>query len=562
MISNKESIARLVYIAKAKGVKNIVFSPGSRNAPLILSFGNDPYFNCLNIADERVAAFFAMGMALRLNEPVIICCTSGSAVLNYAPAISEAYYQKIPLIVITADRPTEWIDQRAGQTMRQRDVYTNYIRKSFELIEEPTHEDHLWYNDRLVNEAFDLAYVNGSGPVHINVPLKEPLYELKPSVDHAPKIVKTYLKVGSLSKSDKGDLIEKLARHQKILVLCGQHQPDESWQKAVSFLAGLDHVTILSETTSNLYGEHIIPCIDRTIDHLTEGDKSKLSPTLLITAGASIVSKKIRFLLRDMSIDEHWHIDPDDSYIDTYQALTCNVPMTLSDFVDDIGDALCSGVSSDYRASWQQHHRLVQHRHHDFVDQVVWSDFQVVSEVLHHLPRPSVLHMANSTSVRYVQLFDNEADITYQCNRGVSGIDGCSSTAAGYAYVDNELNTLITGDIAFFYDSNALWHHHLTSNLKIIILNNEGGNIFRVIAGPDKSGQLEKHFEAHHTANAKHLAATFGIDYLEAHDKSSLQQALKSLYANDTVPGILEVFTPRLLNDKILKDYFSYLRSN
>jgi len=191
MTSAKESISRLAIILKAKGIKNVVFSPGSRNAPLIISIANDPYFNCYNIPDERSAAFFAMGIGLSTREPVVICCTSGSAAINYGPAISEAYYQKIPLIILTADRPQEWIDQRAGQTIRQTDLYRNYIKFSTQLRQEVHDEYDLWYNDRLINQAIETATSGGDGPVHINVPLKEPLYDQVESHADVPKLIHT-----------------------------------------------------------------------------------------------------------------------------------------------------------------------------------------------------------------------------------------------------------------------------------------------------------------------------------------------------------------------------------
>ena len=239
LISDKPSIGRLVYIAKQKGIRNVVISPGSRNAPLIISFDNDPFFKCFNIPDERVAAFFALGLALRLNEPVIICCTSGSAVLNYAPAVAEAYYQKIPLIVITADRPVEWIDRRRGKRSRQRGVYHNYIQGSYELIEEPASDDHLWYNDRLINEAFDISTLLNKGPVHINIPLKEPLYDEIDSLTVLPKLISTLSTKKELMERDARLLASNFYKHKKVMILCGQHQPDEDFRKG-HFAVGRD----------------------------------------------------------------------------------------------------------------------------------------------------------------------------------------------------------------------------------------------------------------------------------------------------------------------------------
>lgn len=559
MISDKPSIGRLVQIARQKGVRNVVISPGSRNAPLIISFDNDPFFQCFNIPDERVAAFFALGLSVRLNEPVILSCTSGSAVLNYAPAIAEAYYQKIPLIVITADRPVEWIDQRAGQTMRQKDVFHNYIQSSYELIEEPVSEDHLWYNDRIINEAFDVAAILRRGPVHINIPLKEPLYDEIDRLKEAPKLIRTLASKKELSEKDAQDLASAFYSHQKIMILCGQHQPDADFQKAITELADMTQLIMLSETTTNVYSPNIITCIDRSIDDMSDEEIESYTPTLLISCGVSIISKKIRYLLRRMKIDEHWHVDPDDHFIDTYKALTLNVPQTLAQVFHIIKkyNTYKSDNESNYAQLWRSRSDIRRTKHLSFAKVAPWSDWYAVHRTLTLMPRPGVVHMANSTSVRYVQLFDSDPDIVYQCNRGVSGIDGCSSTAVGYAHASEYVNTLVTGDVAFFYDSNALWHSHVPNNLRIVLLNNEGGNIFRVIPGPDKTKQLERHFESHHNTSAEQLAAAYGIEYLRASDKEGLEEALKKLYSKENYrPMILEVFTPRFENDKVLKDYF------
>jgi len=221
-ISAKESIARLVKVCKAKSLQHVVISPGSRNAALTISFANDPFFDCLNIPDERVAAFFALGIAQQTRKPTIIICTSGTAGLNYAPAIAEAYYQKVPLLVLTADRPLEWVDQRAGQTMKQRDMYANYIKKSFELFEEPKQQEHLWFNDRIVNEAINLASSGSNGPVHINVPMREPLYEMTEADDIIdPKIIHYQDPDRSIQTTYVNELKEEWSKAKKVLLVIG-----------------------------------------------------------------------------------------------------------------------------------------------------------------------------------------------------------------------------------------------------------------------------------------------------------------------------------------------------
>lgn len=559
MVSSKESIARLIEICKAKGILNVVFSPGSRNAPLIISFGDDPHFNTFNIPDERTAGFFALGLSLHSRQATILCCTSGSALLNYGPALSEAYYQKIPLIVISADRPIEWIDQRAGQTLRQNRVFANYIRGSFELLQEATNENHLWYNDRIVNQAIDVAMVQDVGPVHINIPLHEPLYDQKASADHKPKIINSLKAVQSLSVIDANRLKEKYSNSKSVLVLCGQHHECQDWKEAIERLSNQKNVVVLSEATSNLSGDQIVCCIDRTIDRMDSKDKGLMAPSLLITCGKSIVSKKIRFLLRELDIEEHWHVDQDDTFIDTYQSLTLNVPTDILEFIRLLELSEDVEPASEFKKSWLNKYERRKEKHNEYLKEVSWSDLYVVNGLMNQLSVDHELHMANSTSVRYVQLFDIINGVSYHCNRGVSGIDGCTSTGIGYSYFSDKENILLTGDVAFFYDSNAFWHHHIPSNFKVIILNNAGGNIFRVIPGPDSTAHLETHFEAHHTITAADTAKQYGLEYLSATNESEFKNTLTQFMDYKEGAMILEVFTPRFENDKILKNYFEFI---
>jgi len=328
LLSAKQSIANAVQISAAKGIKHAVISPGSRNAALTISLDEHPDIHCVNIPDERVAAFFALGLAQETGVPVILCCTSGSAVLNYAPALVEAYYQKIPLVVMTADRPVEWIDQRAGQTMRQKEVFSNYVKGSFELMGEAQQQDHLWYNDRIVNQALDMATLDGHGPVHINFPMRQPLYdrvdikELNP-----PKIVTSIQRKNVLHQATIKELQHDWKRHKSVLVIIGQRGRSASFDRAIEALSMLPHVVTLTETTSNVCADHVYRSIDRLIDSMQVDEYQSFAPELVISCAGAIVSKKIRFMLRDMDIKSHWHIDPNDDYIDTYRALTRNIPL-------------------------------------------------------------------------------------------------------------------------------------------------------------------------------------------------------------------------------------------
>ena len=480
MVSDKESIERLVQICNQKGVRKVVISPGSRNAPLIISFDNHPHFDCFNIPDERVAGFFALGLALQSNEPVVLCCTSGSALLNYAPAIAEAYYQKIPLIVLSADRPVEWIDQRAGQTLRQKDAFRNFIKGSYALFEEAVHEDQLWYNDRIINEAIDVSLKGSKGPVHINVPLREPLYGHHPSFTAKPKIVQSFVPESHLTDAHWGVLKEIWHKAARVLVLCGQGNYTNQLTEYINNLAQTRQVIVLTECTSNISSPFAIQCIDRTIESITDVILDDFTPELLITMGNAVVSKKIRFLFRKMKIAHHWHVDEADFYIDTYKSLTINVPLRPYNFLQILDREPKATRDHTFHQMWEAYQSVAKKIHLDYLNSCPWSDLLIFKYILDALPGESDLFLANSTPIRYIQLFDEKLGIRYYANRGVSGIDGCTSTCIGFGYGsqkygDNRISTIVTGDIAFFYDSNALWHKHLTSNIRIILINNEGG---------------------------------------------------------------------------------------
>lgn len=557
----KQSILDLVEIAYKKGVSRVVFSSGSRNAPLVIAFNEHGGFETFSIHDERSAAFFALGIAQQTRETVAIVCTSGSAVLNYSPAIAEAYYQHIPLLVITADRPLEWIDQGEGQTMRQRGIYENFIKDSFEIFQESNHEDELWYNARMFNEAINLTKIAPHGPVHVNIPLREPLYTKNNySKRGKVKIINNISPLPELSAETFDNLIEIWNQSKRKMILTGILPHDEKLKDILIELSDDPSVIVLTETTSNIYDERFINNIDRFIMSLNDREEDLYKPDLLLSFGNNIVSKKIKVLLRKWNPKEHWNVDESDSVIDTYKSLTKHIKSELKSFLTGILRHRKS-IDSGFKNSYMSKELKVKKRHSEFVESAPWSDFKAYSIINSKLPIGINLQMANSTAVRYAQLMHSRKDILYNSNRGVAGIDGCTSTAVGASVVNGKLTVLVTGDVAFLYDSNALWNKYLTEHLRIIVFNNEGGNIFRFIPGPSKTNQLEEFFEAHHRIKAKGIASTFEINYYNAKNENELNDILPSFFkmqSNDR-PAILEVFTPRLENMDILKEYFEYL---
>ncbi|MCD6661503.1 MAG: 2-succinyl-5-enolpyruvyl-6-hydroxy-3-cyclohexene-1-carboxylic-acid synthase [Lentimicrobium sp.] len=552
----------LAAVLSAKGVKQVVTSPGSRNAPAIVVLNRFPGMQLHSIADERSAGFYALGIAQQLQEPVAVLCTSGSAALNYAPAIAEAYYQKIPLIVITADRPEMWIDQGDGQTIRQRNVFAGYIRKSYHLPAEINHADQKRYFARLVAEAADRAIFPAKGPVHINLPLAEPLYDIEWTEEEALPVPPRVLpSTSSLGKSALEELAELWNQSTGKIIIAGQMTPDADVVHLMSRFADDPSVVILSETTSNLPGIDSIACIDRTIEGIKEEEFDILRPQILLSVGGAVVSKKIKALLRNIRPANHWHVsdDPEEFHMDTYGALTLTIPVETKTFLRQLLDVRVF-KESGFRELWSAKSKNRQLLHEKYLAEAPYSDLLVFKQIFEVLPADFQLHLGNSTPVRYAQLFDEASKFTTWSNRGTSGIDGSVSTAAGAAAASNVPVVLITGDIGFLYDSNALWNSGLSYNLRIILINNGGGNIFRVIPGPDRYEELEHFIETRHQHTAEGIAKTFGLNYSTANSADELKPALNHLFGKQhQKAAILEIFTPNKQSAEVLKDYFKYI---
>lgn len=561
-LSDKIGIQHIVLTLAKLGLKEVVLCPGSRNAPLVISFNRHPDFRCISIRDERSAAFFAMGMAIELNRPVAVVCTSGSAALNFAPAISEAFYQRIPLLVITADRLKEWTDQGDGQTINQTNLYNNYIRKDYELRGDADSPSDLWHNNRCLNEGWNLATITNRGPIHFNIPLSEPLYLTSEALSISPRTFTEMATEKSLSNEALRLLQQEFSTCSKVLILAGQLPKDEALQSEISRMAALENVVVFTESTVNIHNENFIENIDRCISTIDEDLTEEMMPDLLITIGGAIVSKRIKAVLRDHRPKYHWQIDPNHDFMDTFQCLTRSVSMEAAVFFRQFNTSLVI-PSSEYKNHWIKRKNRLEVLHQEFCKICTYSDFAVFNQIFKEMPDHVNVHLANSSPIRYAQLFDSSKMADIWCNRGTSGIDGCTSTAMGAALASPEKKfLLITGDVAFNYDINALWHDHTIDNLNIIVINNGGGGIFRIISGPDTIEEMEPFFETTMNSDLRLIAERYQWNYIPAHDSKSLDAALNIFYAKETKKCILEVFTEPEGNPVVLKHYWSFLKNN
>jgi 2-succinyl-5-enolpyruvyl-6-hydroxy-3-cyclohexene-1-carboxylate synthase len=551
MIYPKIPLAQsIIEICRAKGIQNIVISPGSRNAPLTIGFASHPDFNCYSIADERCAAFFALGIAQQINKPVALVCTSGSALLNYYPAFAEAFYTQIPLLVISADRPQDKIDIGDGQTIRQENVFANHSLFNANLTENASDE-----NDFLINEAINTAFAK-CGPVHINVPFEEPLYETVSELSVHPKI-NSATSEDFIVDENLSDFAQIWNSSQKKLILVGVNQPNAVEQRFLDKLANDPSVVVMIETTSNLHHPKFINTIDTIITPFTHVEFLEFQPDIVLTFGGMIVSKRIKAFLRKYKPKQHWHIDELRAY-DTFGALTKHFQVKPNVFFQSFF-VFTNDIESNYNQFAQKIKSIRQQKSVAYLAKIPFSDFKVFEKIIPVLPANSQLQISNSSPIRYAQLFDIDPTIEVFSNRGTSGIDGSTSTAIGASVASNKLTVLITGDIGFLYDSNALWNNYIPKNFKIILINNGGGGIFRILPGHDETPVFNTFFETSHHLTAEHLAKMYGFEYVTASNEEHLEVALHSIFDKNEKPVLLEVFTPMLENDKILLDYFKNL---
>ena len=556
----KKKLAQLVLQALVENkIKDVVISPGSRNAPLTIGFVNHPLVRTHSLVDERSAAFFALGLSQQSQNPVSLLCTSGSALLNYYPAVAEAYYSKIPLVVISADRPPHLIDIGDGQTIRQGKALSEHI-----LFESSLDESFpLEKNAETISRALRIAKEQ-SGPVHLNVPFDEPLYETVPDLydfsglelESKHVLHDSLLKETPIPLQKLEGFAEIWNRSSKKMVILGVNYPDPLIRTQMSHLVKDPSVLVLTETTSNVWNEKFVANIDQLIFSLSEEEFEKLRPEVLLTFGGMVVSKRIKQFLRRHQPDHHWHIDAIRP-MDTYHCLTRHFSISPQLFFSQFF-FLTRTLNSTYQSDWLKRYASKKELHGRYLERVPYSDFMAFYTVFRSLPQGIRLQLSNSSVIRYSQLYDFKDRVEVYCNRGTSGIDGSTSTAIGAASAFEGQTVLVTGDLSFFYDSNAFWNKNIPKSFRVIVVNNRGGGIFRILPGPQDSGALD-YFETPHELESHHLCDMHGVSYRSASSLEGLESCLVDFFESGDGPRLLEIFTPAGINDKVLKEYFNFL---
>ena len=562
-------ISELVALLQAHGVRDVVLCPGSRNAPLVHALSHHlAGVTCHSIIDERSAGFYALGLALATHRAVVVCCTSGTAVANLHPAVAEAYYQGIPLVVLSADRPERWIGQWAGQTLPQPGLFGSLVRKAVHLPEPHTGEER-WYCNRLINEALLAALAPLPGPVQINVPISDPGVSLLPPtpaeqqsepsdrqpIGMQPGRCIQQLYPYCIDAQAVESLLRRLATFERKMILVGQ----ESWSAATStgetFPQSLrEQFLCIGESLSN--SPVSICSLDALLASLSEGDRRALQPDLLITLGGHIVSNKMKQYLRNYPPRETWHLSPDPTVVDLFCSLTKQIIAPVGPFLETMAQGLAGLASSPYARHWRER-----------IDQLPsptprYSSLAVVGSLLSHLPEePCVLHLANSSSVRYAELFRKPRRLLTLCNRGTSGIEGSLSTALGFARQRaEERHFIVIGDLSFFYDLNALGLPEVGSNVRVLLLNNQRGSIFQSLPTLEMDRLSQRYITAEHQLRAQGWAESCGWEYLSVHEASKLEETMAYFVGPADRPRLLEAFVSSEDEIAELQTYFKQIQ--
>lgn len=569
----------VVHYCAAYGIEHVIISAGSRNAPLTNGFVENPFFTTFSVVDERASAFFALGIAQQLAKPVALVCTSGSALLNYYPAVAEAYYSELPLVILSADRMPHRVDIGDGQTIQQQGVFGPHLIGATTLKPDVSHatatllasnkqsyfsksptkkeidklqQQHQTHNIIELQRIFSLATL-AKGPVHANIPMEEPLYGMTTTPIAFPPALEQ--KATDLD-IDYSELLSAWKKAKRKMLLMGVSPPNPELSSLLERLLQDPSVVVLTEKTSNFSHPNAITAIDCLMAPLEleqSGNENELQPDLLLTLGGMIVSKKIKFFLRKHQALSHFHIDQTKAN-DTFYHLHNHINAPAEKTVKVLAEV--PPIKSDYQATILARYRDYLKKGSVYLSKIPFSDLQVFNLITQRLPQNIHLQVANSSPIRYLQLFDLPNGTEVFCNRGTAGIDGSTATAMGAAQINPKQMVLITGDLSFFYDINGLWHNYIPNHARIIVINNKGGGIFRILPGEKDSPKYDTYFETIHGRNARSMAKAFQFGYRRVHTSWELKRALRCFFNPSKKPKILEICTPRKSNDTVLLDYF------
>lgn len=534
-----QHITELGPILKSFGIRHVIICPGSRNAPLIQLFTADNTFHCHSIIDERSAGYVALGMARQLQEPVVVLTTSGTAVLNLSPAVAEACEQQIPLVMITADRPPEKITQFNNQRLDQRAPFYAYSKGFYQFPLPVKYPEVLSQISERIQRLLAEALRVPAGPVHMNIPLDEPLYEPLPPA----------MKGTSYQPQETGDedipAFEAVAANRKIMILAGMGQPEERLKESLSGLCESGQVLVIAENIANLPEEAFISQPDLLLAGVDEEQRTALVPHVVISFGGQVVSKRLKLFLQSISKLVHYEIKGD-------------AVASLEKLKKSMAESPEKPFRNHFREAWKREELRVGEAAQRKLESLPFGNLSVINSLLDIVPAGSHIHLGNSSTIRYSQNLPGREDLSYYSNRGTSGIDGCVSSAVGAAMVSEQMHVLLVGDLSFVYDSNAMWNKDFPVNLKIVVLNDKGGGIFRLLKGPSEMDFFGEYSVTNHPVSPEKLAQSYGRLARLVENEDELQEAITALFCPDNELSVLEVDTSGSENSRIFKDFLDF----
>ena len=522
MNKNIQNIKLVTEILKEQNINYIVISPGGTNIELVKKIQEDPFFNCYSIVDERSAMYFAIGIYLQTGKEVATICTSAQATRNYIPGLTEAFYKRVPILAITMEKHPRFKYQEYMQAPDQTSLPKDCVKKSIELPYVQDIND-IYQSKRLINEAILELNHNGKGPVQLCIPWldfeKEDIYPSRLAIKR--------LSVEQISNVDLSN--------KKILIVIGEHRPfGVEMQKAIDYFCENTNSVIYTNLLSNFSNEYSING-NLILSTITDLEFDQLQPNILITIGGQTGDYPfyLRFSKNKYSDIEVWRISEDGNVVDTYDKLSVVFQGNAETFFKSIKK---QKVSHDYLELWKEKNKELS------TDvEVPFSNLSIAKFLHNKIPDNSIIQFSILNSLRVWELFNLNDKIECYSNVGAFGIDGGMSTLIGQSVTTEKLSFMIIGDLAFFYDMNSLGIRHIKNNLRIILINNNGGVEFK-LHGEDKE-EFNKYISAaDHFKTARGWAEDCGFRYLNAYSMSEFIEKSKVLLEKSDKPVLIEVF--------------------
>lgn len=538
---NDENVHLLIKLLKKHEIRLFVISPGGTNITLVKALQNDSYFKCYSVVDERSAAYFAIGLYLQTGSVVALSCTSAQATRNYVPGLTEAFYKKVPLLAITMSKHPRFTYQGYMQAPNQTSLPIDSVSKSFSLPFIQSDSDFL-HSSRVINEAI-LEVKQKKCPIQINIPWQD--FEIE-GVKHE--------EVKSISRFSASNGLGQEIVGKRILIVAGEHRPYTKEEiLAISEFCSVYDSVVYVNCLSNIHTAYNVNGNLFFSSMKIESELRNVFPDIIITIGGQTGDYPLYNTLSKQNYRaEHWSINEYGNIEDTYDKLTRVYAMPILDFFTQATNKEMKS-SHSYLTLWKS----IEEKYKRDID-IPLSNTYLAQQLSPKIPENSILNLAILNSLRNWNLFLLSPTITCYANVAAFGIDGCMSMFIGESFETNNLCFLIIGDLAFYYDINAVGIRGIGNNVRILLINNNGGMEFKLNCG--KNTEYDKYISAAgHFRNAKGWAETCGFDYISADTKEDVLSNIPMFTSKNEKPIIFEVF---VTDDSEYQAYKKIIQAN